>query len=216
MKLNGILLSSLLLVLAGCTTLDRSVASVSNGKIHNPSLGFFGFSYQIPEGFELYDPAAEEQAERTALQQMAVRIYNINESYHPDGNETFYESFLMFSETAAFLLVTVEHDRSMDAGVSWEEPGLQRPLLPFYNSTGSRRTVLGRDRLHTEYTAGHAYEKRGWYYPNPRRGGMEFSYEACRVSGVNRDSYILMGFSLPEHQHILSLQMKEMIAGFQF
>ncbi|HKL20969.1 MAG TPA: hypothetical protein VJ904_04140 [Tichowtungia sp.] len=216
MKLNGILLSLLVLVLSGCAALDRSAASVSNGVIANPSLGFFGFSYKIPDGFELYDPGAEEPAEHTALQQMAIRVYNMNEAWHPDGSETFYESFLMFSETAAFLLVTVEHDRSMDTGVSWEEPGLQRPLLPLYNSTGSRRMTLGRNRIEARRANGHAYEKKGWYYARPKRGGMEFSYEACRVSGANRDSYILMGFSLPEHKHILSLQMKEMIAGFQF
>jgi hypothetical protein len=45
---------------------------------------------------------------------------------------------------------------------------------------------------------------------------MEFVYESCKISGVNQDSYILMGFSLPEHQHILQLQMKEMMDGFRF
>lgn len=217
MKRKMILFSSFLLLLAGCTALEQSQATVGNGEIKNPSLGFSGFSYQIPEGFELYDPDAEEPAERTALQQMAIGIYNMNESYHPSGNETFYEGFLMFSKTAAFLLVTVEHDRlTDDAGGPWGNAGLQRQLLPFYNTSDSRQTVLGRGRMETLLASGYAYEKKGWYYAKPKRGSMEFSYSSCRVSGTNRDSYILMGFSLPEHKHILSLQMKEMIDGFQF
>jgi hypothetical protein len=204
------------LLLTGCTALERSGALIDDGVIRNSSLGFFGFSYKIPDGFELYNPALKNPQALTELQQMAFRIYNMNETYHPAGNETFYDSFLIFSENAAFLLVTVEHDRLIETGGPWDESGLQRQLLPLYNAGDVRRTVLGRSRLETKITSGHAYEKKGWYYAKPKRGSMEFSYEACQISGANRDSYILMGFSLPEHKHILSLQMKEMIDGFQF
>ena len=209
----------LIVLLAGCSSLERGGATVSDGKIENSSLGFFGFSYEIPAGFELYGLAGKNTDECTELQQMAIRIYDVNKTYHPSGNETFYESFLMFSENVAFLLVTVEHDRLSSSGGPWEdsiENGTQRQLLPLYNISDSRRTTLGSARMDALLSSGRAFEKKGWYYPKPKKGSMEFRYKACSISGVNRDSYILMGFSLPEHEHILSLQMQEMIDGFRF
>lgn len=206
-------------LLAGCASLERGVATVGDGRIENPSLGFFGFSYEIPPEFELYDPDEKNPDECTEIQQMAIRIYDVNKTYHPSGNETFYESFLMFSGNVAFLLVTVEHDRLSSAAGPWEdsiETGTQRQLLPLYNISDSRHTTLGSARMDALLSSGRAFEKKGRYYPRPKRGSMEFRYKACNVSGVNRDSYILMGFSLPEHEHILSLQMQEMIDGFRF
>lgn len=76
--------------------------------------------------------------------------------------------------------------------------------------------TVGDSRLEALKISGQAYERKGWYYAGPKHGRTEFSYEACRVSGVNRDSYILMGFCLPEHEHILSLQMQELMRGFRF
>lgn len=213
------MLSLVSFLLIGCAAIERGGASVSNGKIENPSLGFFGFSYEIPEGFALYDPSAGDAEAYTEMQQMAIRIYDTNNAYHPSGNETFYESFLIFSENAAFLLVTVESDRLSDPDGPWDdmvETGMQRPLLPAYNISNSHRIPLGSSRMEALLSGGRAYEKKGWYYAQPKKESLEFCYELCRVSGVNRDGYILMGFSLPEHKHILALQMQEMISGFRF
>lgn len=211
--------SLFVVLLAGCASLERSRATVTDGKIENPSLGFFGFSYEIPEGFEIYTPETARLNELTDIQQMGIRIYELNETYHPSGNETFYESFLMLSEQTAFLLVTVEHDRLSASGGSWEDPfgaGMQHQILPLYNVSESRRMLLGGARLEALFSSGRAYEKNGWYYAKPKRGSLGFYYEECRVAGANRESYILMGFSRPEHQHILSLQMQEMVDGFRF
>ncbi|MBC8206411.1 MAG: hypothetical protein ISR85_06410 [Kiritimatiellales bacterium] len=210
--------SLLTLLLAGCTALEQRSAWVSDGTIENPALGFFGFSYDIPDGVTLYHPARISLAECTEIQKMAIRIYNQNRAYHPSGNETFYESFLMFSESAAFLLITVKEDRFVEMDMSWleDEVATQYPLMPLYNVRTVRQTRLGGARLEATLSTGTAYEKKGWYYDHPKGSRMSFSYEACKVSGVNRDNYILMGFSLPEHEHILSIQMQEMIGGFDF
>lgn len=218
MTLKIMFCSLLMLLLAGCASLDQRGARVSDGTIENPSLGFFGFSYDIPEGVEVYHPALISPADCSEIQQMAIRIYDLNRAYHPSGNETFYESFLMFSENVSFLLITVKQDRLGEADMSWTEDGadIQRQLMPLYNVRELRQTRLGETRLPAALAAGTAYEKKGWYYARSKHNCMPFSYEACKVSGVNRDSYILMGFSLPEHEHILSIQMQEMIGGFNF
>lgn len=217
---NKIAILSLLgCLLAGCAALEQGRARVHDGVIENSSLGFSGFTYEIPEGFELVDPAVKDPAECTEIQKLAIQISDVSTSCHPSGNETFYESFLMFSDNAAFLLVTVEYDRLSAEGGPWEEnDGIdpQRQLLPFYNISDSRRARLSGSRTEAQFTTGQAYEKKGWYYAKPKAGRMPFSYEACKVSGVNRDSYILMGFALPEHEDILSIQMQKMVGGFNF
>lgn len=206
----------LLLLLAGCAAVKQSGATVSDGMIRNPSLGFFGFSFDMPDGFELYD--ADAEADRSELQQLAIRIQDLNDSFHPDANENFYESFLMLSENTAFLLVTVVNDRLVSSDSDWADGGIamQRQLFPMYNSTAPERITVGENRLAALKFAGQAYERKGWYYSGPKKGRTEFSYEACRVQGVNRDRYILMGFCLPEHKHVLSIQMQEMMRGFRF
>ena len=218
MKISMNWLSILLLLLAGCTAVERSRAVVDDGVIRNSALGFFGFSFEIPEDFELYDPVAESVAERTELQEMAIRIYELNEDYHPSGNETFYESFLMLSSQTAFLLVTVTHDQTASAGGDWldGESTMQRALFPMYNAKSRERFMMGDSGQVALRLSGTAYESDGWYYAAPKEGRQPFCYKACRIQGVNRDSYILMGFSLPEYEHVLSLQIQEMEDGFRF
>lgn len=205
-------------LLAGCAAVSQRGATVSDGMIENSSLGFFGFSFAVPEDFELYDPLAESAKEYTEAQQAAIRVYKLNNSYHPRGTETFYESFLMLSETAGFLLITVENDTLADFGgvLSDGEWGASQQLMPLYNISDSRRVILGNSQREALVAKGHAYESTGWYYSKPKSNRLLLSYEACKVGSVNRDSYILMGFSLPEHEHILSLQMQEAIRGFRF
>jgi hypothetical protein len=208
----------LMVLLAGCTAVERSRAVVNEGTISNPSLGFSGFRYEIPEGFNLYSPDDQPEEGWSELQQMAIRIYDLNESYHPSGSETFYESFLIFSGQTAFLLATVTDDQMAAQDSDWlgDEFANGRELFPMYNLSQRERVLIGGSQLAAVEMSGRAYESGGWYYPNPKLNRIEFRYNACRVEGVNRDRYILIGFSLPDYEHILSLQMQEMISGFCF
>jgi len=218
MKPKMLIYSLLVVLLAGCAAVSQHGATVREGVIQNSSLGFFGFTYEIPDGFELYAPSAESPKEYTEAQQMAIRIYELNNSYHPQGNETFYESFLMLSETTGFLLITVENSLVSDFGSSWldDEMTSSKQLMPLYNVSDSRRIMLGDSRVEALVAKGRVYENKGWYYSKPKSKRLPVSYEACKVGGVNRDSYILIGFSFPEYEHILSLQMQEAIRGFRF
>lgn len=205
-------------LMVGCATVSQRGAMVNDGMIKNSSLGFFGFSFAVPEGFDLYDPAPDGLKEYTEVQQMAIRIYELNESYHPRGTETFYESFLMLSETTGFLLITVENDSMPEFNSSWSDDSRvsSQQLMPLYNVSDSRRIMLGDGRMEALIAKGRVYERKGWYYSKSKSKRLPVCYEACKVGGVNRDSYILMGFSFPEYEHILFLQMQEAIRGFRF
>lgn len=216
--MKAIVVSLGLLLVCGCSTVGQRGALVANGVIENPSLGFFGFTYEIPEGYTLYNPALANAAETNELHQMALRIYELNRSYHPRGNELFYESFVMLSDHAAFLLITVKSGDMASFDSLWpdEIAEMDWQLMPLYNVSESRRLTIGEARHEAVWSQGHAFERGGWHYSKPKKRSMEFAYEACKVSGANQDDYILMGFALPEHQHILQLQMKEMMGGFLF
>lgn len=186
--------------------------------ISNPSLGFFGFSCEIPAGFNVYNPAIGTRGQYGEIQQLAIRVYNLNRAYHPRGNETFYDSFLMLSEKTSVLLITLKTDNltPLDTGFLEEEAALQSELIPLYNVSGQEIIEMGEARAEAVCTRGQAYEQKGWYYANERRSRNPFQYEVCKVPGNNRDSYILMGFCLPEDQELLTQQMNEMISGLRF
>ncbi|MFA7256339.1 MAG: hypothetical protein WC047_02025 [Kiritimatiellales bacterium] len=218
MKLKNITsILGVLLILTGCSSVSQQRATVADGAIQNASLGFFGFMLKIPEGFEVYNPAAKNPAEYNELQQMAVRIYKLNRAYHPRGNELFYESFLLMSEKTCFLLVTLKSEGMPlpDSSPFSDEPFSQWPLLPLYNVTSTRSFELGANRQDAVYTCGSAYEQKGWYYAGAKRNSTLFSYETCKITGGNRDSYILMGFALPENAAALAAPMKQMIDGMK-
>ena len=185
----------ILLLLAGCASVSQQRAVVADGTIQNTSLGFFGFSFQIPSGFEVYSPTAKNPAEYNELQRMVIRIYDANKAYHPRGNEQFYESFLLMSDQSCFLLITLKSFASTqlynspfdDAAASqWE-------LMPLYNVTANRSFELGRTRQPAVYSRSSAYEQKGWHYADPKRNSVLFNYEACKVTGGKRDSYIQIG-----------------------
>ncbi|MBI9020855.1 MAG: hypothetical protein JEZ10_06340 [Verrucomicrobia bacterium] len=219
MKSGKLLLGILCVALTtGCASVGQRRAMIDGPVISNPSLGFFGFSFEIPSLFNVYNPAVGARGQYGEIQQLAIRVYNLNRAYHPRGNETFYDSFLMLSEKTGVLLITLKTDNltPLDTGFPEEGAALQSELIPLYNVSGQETIELGDARSEVVCTRGQAYEQKGWYYASERRNRNPFQYEVCKVSGNNRDSYILMGFCLPEDQELLSQQMNEMIGGLRF
>lgn len=218
MKRKNIVVLAGLLLLAGCASVSQKHALVADGTIENPALGFFGFSFQIPDGFEVYSPATKNLADCNELQKMAIRIYDANKAYHPRGDEVFYESFLLMSDNTCFLLVTLKTAAAAplyDSPFS-DETVTQWELLPLYNPAAKRPFTLGDARHPAVYTRGYAHEQKGWYYADPKRNSRQFSYEACKATGSKHDSYILMGFALPEQAKMLTVPMQQMIEGMKF
>jgi hypothetical protein len=191
-------------------------AVIADGTIQNPALGFTGFTFGFPDGFEVYSPAAKNPAEYNELQRMAIRIYNADKAYLPRGNELFYESFLLMSDKTCFLLITLKSDgvvQTADSTFPDEAVVIQGELMPLYNVTANRLFELGETRQPAVYTRGTAYEQKGWYYANPKHNRMLFNYEACKIEGGNRDRYILMGFAQPEDAAALTAPMRQMVEG---
>ena len=205
-------------LLAGCATVHQRRAMVDGRVISNPSLGFFGFSFEMPEAFDLYNPAVGVPDQYGELQQLAIRIYNLNRAYHPRGNETFYDSFLMLSEKTGVLLMTLKVDAEAVSAADFfaEDSVPQVDLIPLYNVSGQEIVEVGKNQAEAVCTRGHAYEHKGWYYAEDRRKRLRFQYEACKVSGNNRDHYVLLGFCLPGDEALLKLQMQDMIPTLQF
>jgi hypothetical protein len=83
--------------------------------------------------------------------------------------------------------------------------------MPLYNVTEKRSVQLGETRQPAVYSRGSAYEQKGWNYADPKRNSVLFNYEACKVTGSKRDSYILMGFALPENAKTLTAPMQQMM-----
>ena len=222
MKLKNIVLGlGTVLLLAGCISISQQRATVADGTIQNSAFGFSGYTFKIPAGFTVYSPDATPPAEYNELQRMAIRIYNLNNDYHPRGNELFYESFLLMSEQSCFLLATVKYDYMEPVyepsyGSSIPAPMvMQGELLPLYNVTENHAFELGGTHLPAVYTCGSAYEQKGWYYANQKRNGMMFNYEACKISDNRNSLFILMGFALPEHADVLAVPLKQMIDGLK-
>jgi hypothetical protein len=212
------LAAGLVLLLTGCSSVSLPLAVAGDGTIQNASLGFSGFSFKIPAGFTLYSPADIPADGYTPLQQLAIRIYEQNERWHPRGNELFYESFMLLSDQTCFLLITLKVDDDIPAAISpfWDDPVSQWELLPCYNVTSSRSFSLGETRQPAVCTAGSAYEQKGWYYAGAKRNSTPFSCEICKISGGNRDRYILAGFALPEQAGELTAPMQQMLDAISF
>jgi hypothetical protein len=208
----------ILLLLAGCVSVSQQRAVIEDGTIQNASLGFFGFSFKIPDGFEVYSPTAKNPAEYNELQRMAIRIYDANKAYHPRGDELFYESFLLMSDESCFLLITLKSAAAAPQLYNSpfdNSPVSQWELMPLYNVTAKRSVQLGETRQLAVYSRGSAYEQKGWHYADPKRNSVLFNYEACKVTGGKRDSYILMGVALPENAKVLTEPMQQMMDGMK-
>ncbi len=219
MKLKNVIpVLGMLLLMAGCASISLPRATVADQTIQNASLGFSGFIFEIPAGFTVYNPAVNNPGEYNELQQMAIRIYDLNKAWHPRGDELFYESFLLMSDETCFLLITLKSDvaTGLDDSLLSDETVANWQLMPLYNATATRTLEMGENRFSAVYTRGSAYEKKGWYYARPKRESRPFSYEACKVTGGNRDSYVLMGFAQPEQADALTSPMRQMVESMKF
>jgi hypothetical protein len=215
MKLKNIISALGVMLCLGCASVMPQRAMVADGIVKNASLGFSGFTFEIPQGFEVYNPAAKNPTEYNELQRMAIRIYDLNNVWHPRDDELFYESFLFMSDKTCFLLMTLKYSympRNENLPFSYRSVS-QWQLMPLYNVTANRSFELGANRMAAVYARGYAYEQKGWYYDSPKKSRMPFNYEACKVTGDNRDRYILMGFALPDYAEALTVPMKQMIDG---
>ena len=154
-----------------------------NGTVQNSALGFFGFCFRIPAGFELYNSAVKNPAEYSELQQMAIRIYDFNRQYHPRGNELFYGSFLLMSDKTCFLLIMKSEPYvRFDESPFSDEINMPQELMLLYNITSRHSFTIGAGRLSAVYTRGSAYEKNGWYYSGPKHQGVGSAMKPAKSS----------------------------------
>lgn len=210
--------AGVVLLLAGCASVSQQQATVANGVIQNPAMGFSGFSVNIPQGYTLYQPGSETPQEWNELQRMAIRIYDLNREYHPRGNELFYESFLLMSEKSCFLVVTLKSSEGPRLTPARFNDDLfsQTALLPLYNATESRSFTMGSSRFPAVYSCGSAYEREGWFFPKSKKNSLAFNYAACKADGGNRDHYVLMGMALPGQEAELTAPLQQMIDSMKF
>ncbi len=210
--------AALFLLSAGCASFAPPQATVTDGVIENPAIGFFGFRFEIPDGYELYQPDVRPAEAYSPLQQMAIRIYDRYEEWHPRGDERFYESFLLLADRHAVLLVTMEINRFNlpEDSPFTDSASSALPVLPAYNPSGSRRVPMGGNNMEAVWTRGYAYEQDGWYYAGPNPSRMLFNYQICRADGSRDDRYILMSFALPEYEADLTAVMQRMMDAIRF
>ncbi|MCU0858108.1 MAG: hypothetical protein MUC65_06875 [Pontiellaceae bacterium] len=210
--------TGIILLLAGCASVLHRQATVADGVIQNSALGVSGFSLKLPDGYTLYQPNAETPQEWNELQRMAIRIYDLNRDYHPRGNELFYESFLLMSDTRCFLLVTLKANDAtrLDPAIFDSDLLSQADLLPLYNVTESRSAASGGSRFSGVFCRGSAYERDGLLFPKSKKNSLMFNYEAYKVDGGNRDQYVLMGMALPDHAGSLTAPMRQIMDDMKF
>ena len=99
----------------------------------------------MPDACDLYNPAVGIPDQYGEIQQLAIRVYNLNRAYHPHGDETFFDSFLMLSEKTGVLLMTLKVDAVSISFADFftEDFVPQVDLIPLYNVSGQDDVEVG-------------------------------------------------------------------------
>jgi len=225
MKCLFVLFGLSLLLLTGCAT-PILPAVVEGGIIQNPTIGWSGYVFKIPEGMELVDLLTCPLEEGGEIEKVAVRLMQRSWGERQRSDEWSWERFgeafsFQGSEEKTFVLLG-SHQLSIVAPMPMFGQLLPSEKRRVYNFCTLWKGSWGKTQAakmgghQALYSSGFAYEKNGIVYKNKIAGSRPVFCVSCVVLGNTRDAYELLGVSAPEDASLLRYHMQAMIDGFSF
>ena len=225
MKYLFVLFGVLVLLLTGCAT-PILPAVVDESTIHNPTMGWNGYVFEIPEGIEKVDLMTRSLEEGGEIEKVAARIMQRSWGERQRSDEWSWERFgeafsFQGSEEKTFVLLG-SHQLSIVAPMPMFGQLLPSEKRRVYNFCTLWKGSWGKTQAakmgghQALYSSGFAYEKNGIVYKNKIAGSRPVFCVSCIVMGDTRDVYELLGFSAPEDASLLRYNMQAMIDGFSF
>jgi hypothetical protein len=219
----GLIVCSLL---AGCISMRP--ATVSPDTIQNPTVGFNGYVFHIPPGFESSDVLMNYRS-GTSVEQIASRIFHqgwnertrVSEWSHEQFSEAFY--FKDKEAKSCFILTVQVFGLSYPAPLFSQMLSAERRYI--YNFM-DRQTYGERDLQNFQsvlvggrqavYAASTAYEKNGILYQSGGSDRNPVAYATCFLLGDRRDVYAIIGCADPKDMNLLERNMHLLMEGLSF
>jgi hypothetical protein len=214
-------------ILAGCGTIPVQPATVNGRVITNPTVGWSGYAFEIPDGFVKKDFLVSSMPEGTETEKMAARLFQRSWNHRKQVGswewERFGEAFCFSdAEGKTCFILTVQ-----ELALSYPVPMFSM-LLPsekrtIYNGLIRRWhsdlsdvqpvTIGGRQGLLTfEY----GFERSGKRYVSKSGGRRPCIVASCAFMGDARDGYTIVGCADAGNADLLRENMQKIMRGFSF
>ncbi len=206
----GLLLS---ILIGGCTSPFGyyEPATVQNGVISNPKVGWNGYSIQAPEGMTVFNPsvADPESARITDFQKWFMKE---ERRYAAAGYISYTERFLVEQEEEGFFISFVSDTYSLSAGwgavTSVESTYLLRQIannkMVDINDDSARRTEL-------EINGQKAWHISGTSRPYFKKDYVPLAYEGYFIVGKLKEAFWIEGFGDMDTRDTMKKKVREMV-----
>lgn len=216
-----------MLFFAGCATTAAQPAVVESNTIYNPTIGWNGYTFKIPQelvkkDFFSYSSRKGKNAEALAAR-VIKRCWNERVKTSDWVWERFGEAFSFadaegktcFLLTAQALVLAYPAPNFCQM-LSSEKQSLYSFVVRqwYYDLEKVQPTKVGGHQA--LYVYGTAFEKNGRIYKAKGPGRRPIAYASCVFLGDTRDAYIIIGFADPENAALLKRNMESMKSGFSF
>ncbi|MDZ8117183.1 hypothetical protein [Pontiella agarivorans] len=167
----------ILLVLAGCRSYQP--ASVSDGAICNPNVGWNGYSIRVPDGVQRLRSSADENVPDRE-EEIRERYREANERYVADYHTSYYEQFLFQNSARSFYLSFISETYNFSRG--WNS-------LTSVDKQYIIQKMINRKKVIINDTAAYSEQleingQRGWYISGSRRPYFQKNAEPTAYEGI--------------------------------
>jgi len=177
-------------------------ATVADGVISNPKVGWNGYSVKVSEGFSIFNPATTDpdSSDLTAFQRFYMQDENrFSRAVGVSYTEWFLLEHRLLDCAISFSCSTYEIRSSWTSMTSIQTEYILRKLV------NSKLVDLNDTDAHNELVTINGH--RGWYISATTRppfgGDQEIAYEGLFIMGGLKEAYWFEGFGALESRSML-------------
>ena len=213
MKRRVLLLGLSVLAFSGCSTYQA--ATVQDGVVQNPSVGWNGYTVRVPEGVQRLAGSADENVP-SREEEIRKRYQEANERYAADYYTSFYEQLLFEDPDQTWFLSFISETYELPVG--W---GLLSSVEKEYilNRLINRKKVVINDTdAHSEQIE--LQGLRGWYIsgnakPYFNKDAEMVSYEGIFLIGRLKEVFWVEAFGSEPSRTVMKAKVFEMAESLQ-
>lgn len=197
-----------LLLLSGCMAYEP--ATVMEGVISNPKVGWNGYSIRIPEGLALISSSPDEQAaDRTS--QIKAWYADASSRYAADYYTSFLEQFVMENPEQTFFLSFISETYELAAG--WKVMTSVETQYVMQKMINRKMVVINDMNAHSEQVEING--QRGWYIsgetkPYFKKKAVPQAYEGIFLQGGLKEAFWMEAFGAPQVRDEMKLRVFQM------
>ncbi len=202
-------------LMSGCMT-GYEAGTVASGSIQNPSIGWNGYSVEVPTSYTVFDPSTMDPSDLSKKAANRRAVFNDEKQYTANLAVAYHERFLLESADDESYIIFISDTYELSSPFS-TFTGVEKDYFLRSHLNDKLVKMNNTDAFHELITIGghRAFHIRGNWRPYFNKHAEPIVYEGYLILGELKDAYWIEGFAVKEGTETMQRAVREMVKSLK-